>query len=92
MLVHMSAAVTLDVYVGRFAANLDEVGDRLDQCLSRGPRRPGAHHRPSSGPCLVQLDPAPLPRDPCTQSSDLTSLGVVGRRKRSMGVTQTVMN
>ena len=33
MLGHASAAMTLDVYAGLFADNLDEVADRLDQAL-----------------------------------------------------------
>jgi integrase len=33
MLGHSSAAMTLDVYAGLFADNLDEVADRLDQAV-----------------------------------------------------------
>jgi site-specific recombinase XerC len=33
MLGHASAAMTLDVYAGLFANNLDEVADRLDQAF-----------------------------------------------------------
>jgi hypothetical protein len=33
MLGHVSAAMTLDVYAGLFADNLDEVADRLDQAF-----------------------------------------------------------
>ncbi|HWI01075.1 MAG TPA: tyrosine-type recombinase/integrase [Propionibacteriaceae bacterium] len=33
MLGHASAAITLDVYAGLFADNLDEVADRLDQAF-----------------------------------------------------------
>ena len=33
MLGHASAAMTLDVYAGLFADNLDEVADRLDQAF-----------------------------------------------------------
>jgi integrase len=33
MLGHASAAMTLDVYAGLFADNLDEVADRLDQAI-----------------------------------------------------------
>jgi hypothetical protein len=35
MLGHASAAMTLDVYAGLFADNLDEVADRLDQAFAR---------------------------------------------------------
>ena len=34
MLGHASAAMTLDVYAGLFADNLDEVADRLDQAFA----------------------------------------------------------
>ena len=34
MLGHASAAITLDVYAGLFADNLDEVADRLDQTFT----------------------------------------------------------
>ena len=34
MLGHASAAMTLDVYAGLFADNLDEVADRLDQAFT----------------------------------------------------------
>jgi site-specific recombinase XerC len=53
MLGHASAAMTLDVYAGLFADNLDEVADRLDQAFTNlnadqmrtepGPR-PGTPH------------------------------------------------
>lgn len=33
MLGHASAAMTLDVYAGLFADNLDEIADRLDQAF-----------------------------------------------------------
>ncbi len=33
MLRHASAAMTLDVYAGLFADNLDDVADRLDQAF-----------------------------------------------------------
>lgn len=33
MLGHASAAMTLDIYAGLFADNLDEVADRLDQAF-----------------------------------------------------------
>ena len=34
MLGHASAAITIDVYAGLFADNLDEVADRLDQAFT----------------------------------------------------------
>jgi site-specific recombinase XerC len=34
MLGHASAAMTLDMYAGLFADNLDEVADRLDQAFA----------------------------------------------------------
>ena len=34
MLGHASAAMTLDVYAGLFADNLDDVADRLDQAFT----------------------------------------------------------
>ena len=41
MLGHASAAMTLDVYAGLFADNLDEVADRLDQAVANVDARQG---------------------------------------------------